>query len=79
MLHATAHCSNPSHGLSRSHRRAVVTRNWNDYVAIHEEGVRHEGIFVCRGDEAQLQVADAIHELAKNRPHLTQQLFRIMG
>lgn len=65
--------------LARSQGRAVVTRNGKHYVVLHNAGVRHEGIFVCKGDDEQLVVADQIHQLVKDRLHLTQQLFRVVG
>jgi uncharacterized protein with PIN domain len=62
-----------------SERRAVVTRDAEDYLRLHEQGARHAGIVVCRKDAFQVRLAHQVHAAIKDVVHLDQQLFRIDG
>jgi hypothetical protein len=48
--------------------RAVLTYNWDDFLALHDRGVPHAGIVACEADNDVAALAVRVHQsLARRR------------
>ena len=60
-----------------SQNRAVLTRNWWDFIRLHSRVRPHSGIIVCSDDPDYLAQAKKIHDALVLCPSLDNQLVRI--
>lgn len=58
-------------------RRAVMTLNRRDFIALHRQSAEHGGIIVCTVDPAFAEQAARIHQAIMNRERLDGQLIRV--
>ncbi|MEM9836997.1 MAG: DUF5615 family PIN-like protein [Bacteroidota bacterium] len=63
---------------AKSLNRAVVTHNRRDFIKLHKYRVEpHFGIIICKRFEDDIELADAIHELIKDR-EIKDELLRVI-
>ena len=57
--------------------RCVITFNRNDFVDLHQTGVDHEGIIVCKDNVDRIAQTSVVHSLIVKQDMLRNRLFRV--
>jgi predicted nuclease of predicted toxin-antitoxin system len=52
--------------------RSVITLNRDDFLALHNSGVNHQGIVICKDDRDYLGQAEVLHAYLKNKTQALQ-------
>ena len=59
-------------------QRVVITLNREDFIKLHQEGIKHSGIIICKEDRDYQGQAVKIHEfILQEKQSLTGRLIRI--
>jgi predicted nuclease of predicted toxin-antitoxin system len=63
--------------FATENERALLTINRKDFIHLHQNGDRHEGVIVCTQDSDIKGQAERIHEAIMSSQSLSGQLIRI--
>lgn len=61
-----------------SNQRAVLTRNWTDFIRLHRLQPEHTGIIICKEDLDTERQATRINEAISNEEDLRGKLIRVI-
>ncbi|WP_204138933.1 DUF5615 family PIN-like protein [Halomicronema sp. CCY15110] len=61
-----------------TNRRIVITLNRKDFIALHQSGIQHSGIIICKEDRDYVGQAQTLHDqLLTSETALSDRLLRV--
>ncbi|WP_353930529.1 DUF5615 family PIN-like protein [Okeanomitos corallinicola TIOX110] len=58
-------------------KRVLLTLNRDDFIVLHQTGIYHSGIIICKDDRDYLGQSQILHNCLSENPDFTNRLIRV--